>query len=129
MRALDTNVLARWLLRDNPAQAAAADRILAEPCHISMTVLLELGWVLTKSMRLPRAVVAEMMSCIIDMESIVVERSRQMGWAIERFRSGADWGDVIHLVANSQAASGFATFDKALVRKAAHGSPLPLHLL
>ena len=129
MNAIDTNVLARWLLRDNTEQAAVADRILAGPCHVSVTVMIELGWVLIKSMRLPRAVVAEMMASIIELEAIVVERSQQMGWAIERFRSGADWGDVIHLIANCEAASAFVTFDKALVRKGAQGSPLPLHLL
>ena len=55
MRALDTNVLVRYLVNDDPAQAAVADRVLddcrrkREPVFLSILVLCETVWVLASS--------------------------------------------------------------------------------
>ena len=48
MIALDTNILARYLLGDEPAQAKAAATLLAEEKDFTVppTVMLELVWVL-----------------------------------------------------------------------------------
>ncbi len=47
MIAVDTNVLARYLLNDEPRQARAAAALLASaPVIVPPTVLLELVWVL-----------------------------------------------------------------------------------
>ena len=48
MIALDTNVLARYLLNDSPAQARRAEQLLSGPqtCTAPLTVFLELVWVL-----------------------------------------------------------------------------------
>ena len=47
MIALDTNVLARFYLNDEPAQAQIAARLLMEEdVFIPKTVLLELEWVM-----------------------------------------------------------------------------------
>jgi len=48
MIALDTNILARYLLNDSPAQADIAEKLLrgSEPCTAPITVFLELVWVL-----------------------------------------------------------------------------------
>ena len=47
MRAVDTNVLARYYLRDDPTQARLAGKILsAGGVFVPKTVILELEWVL-----------------------------------------------------------------------------------
>ncbi len=47
MIALDTNVIVRYLLRDDPAQARTAhDFLQRNDCLITRTVLLETVWVL-----------------------------------------------------------------------------------
>lgn len=43
MRSLDTNVLARWVLGDDPAQAELAEGLLEQAVWVSHTVLIELG--------------------------------------------------------------------------------------
>lgn len=50
MIALDTNILARYLLGDEPAQAKAAATLLAEEKDFTVppTVMLELVWVLPR---------------------------------------------------------------------------------
>ena len=52
MRAVDTNILVRALVRDDAAQSAAAEAVLAnEPVFIPVTVMLELEWVLRSRYR------------------------------------------------------------------------------
>ena len=117
MRALDTNVLARWVLRDDEAQALAADAILREPCLVSITVMLELGWVLDRSLRLPRATVASMLGQILQLTTVTAENLAGLTWALERYRAGADWADAVHLADTTGLATAFVTFDRGLVRK------------
>ena len=47
MRAVDTNVLARLIVRDDDEQAAAADEFVAAGAWVSHLVLAETLWVLT----------------------------------------------------------------------------------
>ena len=47
MRAVDTNVLVRALVRDDAAQSAKAEEVLArDEVFVPVTVMLELEWVL-----------------------------------------------------------------------------------
>lgn len=57
--ALDTNVLVRLLVNDDPAQAEqAAELIDSSPaCFVPITVALELEWVLRGAYKLPREAV------------------------------------------------------------------------
>ena len=129
MRAVDTNVLARWVLGDDDEQAHMAKRVMSEPVWIPLTVLLELGWMLDKPLGLPRATVAAMLRQVVDLETSVVERRPHMIWAIERYQAGGDWADMVHLVAISGHADSFATFDRTLARKAGNDSPVDIETL
>ncbi len=46
-----------------------------------------------------------------------------MHWVIERYRNGADFADMIHL-ASARGADVFATFDKAMAKRAGTQSPV-----
>ena len=129
MRALDTSVLARWLLNDDPKQSAIAEQLLAQRVWVSQTVMLELGWVLFKALQLPRPVVAAMLQQIVDLDTADVENSDALDWAISRFRRGADWADMVHIAACPGEASQFATFDRRLERQAGTSPPTPVEIL
>jgi predicted nucleic-acid-binding protein len=129
MRSLDTNVLARWVLGDDPVQARAAESLLEEPVWISHTVLIELGWVLHKARRLPRTIVADMMQQVVDLDTVLIEHRDALIWAIGRYRQGADWGDVMHIAASLADSDVFATFDRKLARRAGPDAPLPVETL
>lgn len=67
MRGLDTNVLVRFLLRDDAKQAAAARRLVTsaisegEPLVVSLITLLETEWVLRANAKLDKMrVIAEL---------------------------------------------------------------------
>jgi predicted nucleic-acid-binding protein len=52
MRAVDTSVLVRLAVRDDPKQVAAAESLVAEGAWVSKLVLLEFVWVLESVYRL-----------------------------------------------------------------------------
>ena len=65
MRALDTNVLVRFLVRDEPRQAARACALIEDaernraPLWVGAGVVLELLWVLRSVYRCPRTEILE----------------------------------------------------------------------
>lgn len=129
MQVLDTNVLARWLLNDDPVQSWLADAAASQPFMLSWTVFTELGWGLERAVGLPRAVVALLLEQLICLDHAHAENPAAVAWAIERYRAGAEWADMMHLASAPFDASGFTTFDKKLARQAGKESPLPVTLL
>lgn len=122
MRALDTNVLARFFIDDaDDAQAAkqrpAAAAAMAERSFVSVTVLLELEWVMRGFYALPPRDIARVMRAIAGIAHITLEDRDAVLSAINAFSKGLDFADALH-VARSTRASGFVTFDKGLVKRA-----------
>ena len=122
MRALDTNVLARFFVDDaDDAQAAkqrpAAIAALAGRSFISVTVLLELEWVLRGFYELSTRNISRVLRALASIEHITLEDRDAVLVAIDAFNKGLDFADALHL-ARSSRASGFATFDQRLAKRA-----------
>lgn len=122
MRALDTNVLARFFVDDaDDAQAAkqrpAAVSALAERSFVSVTVLLELEWVLRGFYELPTRDVSRVLRALASIEHIVLEDRDAVLVAVDAFDKGIEFADALHL-ARSSRASGFATFNQRLAKRA-----------
>lgn len=128
MRSVDTNVLARYVMRDDEAQARVADATLSEPCFISDTVFLETAWLLSSRYRLTRAVLAATLADLLQLPAVTVSDPDRIGWAIERFAAGADFADMMHIVA-SDGADSFVTFERDMVHLAGSESPIPVETL
>jgi predicted nucleic-acid-binding protein len=129
MRAIDTNLLVRWITRDDPGQAARADAVLTTECFVPLTVLVETVWVLNgRGYALDRSVIADLLDRVVATDSISLDHEPAVRWAIGRYRDGADFADMIHLVAASQVAR-FVTFDRRLARHAGDAPPLPIETL
>jgi predicted nucleic-acid-binding protein len=121
MIAVDTNVLVRYVIKDDRKQAIAATEFLKNNAGcILKTVLLELAWVLSSSSgyNLSRNVVAERLLHVCGLPTITVEDASAAAQAIIWFEQGMDIADALHL-ASSTVFSGFATMDKRLSTKAA----------
>jgi predicted nucleic-acid-binding protein len=122
MRSLDTNVLARFFVDDaDDAQAAkqrpAAVAGLAERSFVSVTVLLELEWVMRGFYELPTSDVSRVLRALASIEHITLEDRDAVLVAVDGFDKGLDFADALHL-ARSSRASGFATFDQRLAKRA-----------
>lgn len=128
MKSLDTNVLARWLLRDDAAQAAAADAIMDGPIEITPTVIVELGWVLESIGGMTREQLSRAILSILSIEDAVFADRDRLRWAVDRYRAGADWADMVHLVSTLHARC-FATFDKSLARDAGAAAPVEVEVI
>lgn len=128
MKAVDTNILVRFVIRDDEAQVQLAMQVLVEPCFISCTVLLETAWVLSSRYQLTREDLSATLNDLVRLPSVTVSNAETIGWAIERFAAGADFADMMHLV-SAHGADGFVTFDRRLARAAGPAAPLPIEIL
>jgi len=122
MRALDTNVLARFFVDDaDDARAAkqrpAAVAALAERSFVSVTVLLELEWVMRGFYELPTRDISRVLRALASIEHVTFEDRHAVLAAVDAFDKGVDFADALHL-ARSSRASGFATFDQRLAKRA-----------
>ena len=122
MRALDTNVLVRFFVDDpDDAQAAkkrpAAIAALAERSFVSVTVLLELEWVMRGFYELPDGDISRVLRALASIKHITLEYRDAVLAAVDAFENGLDFADALHL-ARSARASGFATFDQRLAKRA-----------
>ena len=122
MRALDTNVLARFFIDDaDDAQAAkqrpAAIAALSARSFVSVTVLLELEWVMRGFYELPTRDICRVLRALASIEHITLEDRDAVLVAVDAYDKGLDFADALH-IARSSRASGFATFDRRLARRA-----------
>lgn len=122
MRALDTNVLARFFVDDpdDPQarlQRPAAVAALSERSYVSVTVMLELEWVLRGFYALPSKDVSRVFRALVSIPHVTVEDRDSVLSALDAFDNGLDFADALHLSRSSRAAE-FATFDRRLARRA-----------
>ena len=118
MTGLDTNVLLRYLVRDEPTQAARAARELErdERFLVGSVVLCELVWVLETGYGFSRTEIAATLEKILATAQFEVEGKDVALAALDDFRgSTADFSDC--LVGRRNRAAGAAetvTFDQSL---------------
>jgi predicted nucleic-acid-binding protein len=128
--ALDTSILARYILNDNMAECVAAEQLIKNnTCCVSWTVLVELCWVLESNARLPRSEVARSLAAVADSDFIAVPDDRLLTWAIDRYANGADFPDMVHLASALGGATEFACFDRKLARQAGPEAPLAIRTM
>jgi predicted nucleic-acid-binding protein len=122
MKALDTNVLARFFVDDaDDAQAAkqrpAAVAALSERSFVSVTVLLELEWVMRGFYELPTRDVSRVLRALASLQHVTLEDRDAVLIALDLFDKGLDFADALH-IARSSRASGFVTLDQRLAKRA-----------
>jgi predicted nucleic-acid-binding protein len=115
---LDTNVLLRYLLKDDAGQAARAERELerGDRFLIDGIVLCELVWVLEAGYGFSRADIAAALERIAATAQFEVESQDLVLAALDDFRrSAADFSDCLIGRRNrSRGASETVTFDRTL---------------
>lgn len=116
--ALDTNIIVRVLVADEPDQLAAALEILRHPrLWVSKTVLLETEWVLRYSYRLGREPVQRALRKFLGLPNLLVEDRLTVTRALTAHAASTDFADALHLY-SSPPQHRFATFDRGLARRA-----------
>lgn len=124
--AVDTNLVVRYITRDDPMQERKARAVFLEHrIFIPKTVLMETEWVLRFTYRYSADQIAGALTRIIDNERIEVEDSAATRLALAGFKQGLDFADALHLAACGGIET-FFTFDKPLFKRAASVFPRPI---
>ena len=123
MIALDTNVLVRYLVADDPKQSKAARGLMHElsagnPGFICREVMVELVWVLERSYDFSNEVISTTLVELLATEGIVVETADDVALAVLNYRrGGADFSDMMIAAASRRAgAQSLYTFDRRAAR-------------
>lgn len=121
MIAIDTNVLVRLLVADDPAQARRARKLIERnDVVVSATVLLEAEWVLRSAYRIDRAQIEAAFRRFLGLPRVSPDSPAAVALALDSYRAGLDFADALHL-ASTPDADAFFTFDRRLARAAGRG--------
>lgn len=123
MKAVDTNLVVRLVVRDDEAQAEAAEKAIGAGAALLLpTVLMEAEWVLRSRYRLTRTVIAEGLSTLCAQPGVIVASAEAVAKALLAFARQGDFADHLHLALSvEQGATAFITFDRALAALAGEG--------
>ncbi|RFU12915.1 PIN domain-containing protein [Rhodobacteraceae bacterium W635] len=123
MIALDTNVLVRFLVQDDPEQAGIANTVMdkltdAAPGFVGREVLVELVWVLERAYGYQRADIAAALDGLLTAIELEIEAADEVGVAVDRYRNdGFGFADLMIAAAARRAdASELVTFDRKAAR-------------
>lgn len=125
MIALDTNILARFLLNDDEKQYRTAVSLLQKKQEYTAppSVLLELVWVLQVN-DCTRDEIVKGLRALFGLPNFKPMAFENMAHALRWYEAGMDFGDAIHLALSTKT-DGFATFDKALGKQARKSAAFP----
>lgn len=116
MRAVDTNVIVRYLVGDDPEQAEKARGVIGrEAVFVPRTVVLEVEWVLRGVYGMAVGRVIPALRALAGAPGVVVEDAAMVAKAMDWAEAGMDFADALHLAAAGEC-EGFVTFDKRFVR-------------
>lgn len=103
MPGLDTNVLVRWIVDDDPRQAKRLQRLFEEardarsPLFVPSTVMLELEWVLRSRYRLDKATILSALNALLETRELEFQDEPALERALSSYRqSAADFADCMH---------------------------------
>jgi predicted nucleic-acid-binding protein len=117
MRAVDTNVLVRMLVRDDRKQAAAADAFTAAGAWVSMLALTETIWVLSSVYERDATEIATAVDQLLNHRDLTLQDHDVVARALETFRARPRLGfsDCLLLeVARRAGHLPLGTFDRDL---------------
>ena len=120
MIGLDTNVLVRYIMQDDPKQSPKASKLIESldgdnPGYITHVCVIELYWVLTSCYELTGEQVTQALEAILRTKQLMVERADQVMRAMQVFaqaKGKADFADcLIERSASSAGCTQTMTFD------------------
>jgi predicted nucleic-acid-binding protein len=121
--AIDSNVLLRYLLQDDPAQSPAANAVFAErtredPVVIGLIVLVEAWWVM-RGKKVPTPTRVAVHEALLSAVDVVVHQPDLVRQALAAVRVGADFPDApITAVYRDRCQGSPVTFDEPAVSHA-----------
>lgn len=131
MIGLDTNVLVRYIMQDDPKQSSKASVLIESldtdsPGFVALVSVVEVYWVLTACFDLSAKQAAQALEVLLRSRQLVVEQADQVFRALRMFEAGkADFADC--LIERSAAAAGCTKTMTLDVSAARHAGMVLLH--
>jgi predicted nucleic-acid-binding protein len=119
MRAIDTNLLVRLIVRDDAAQVAAAEDFVAAGAWVSHLVLAETLWVLDAVYERTPAQLAAAVEMLLNHEQLAIQDPDVVTRALAEFRARPALGFSDCLVLEIARKAGhvpLGTFDRVLAK-------------
>ena len=123
MIGLDTNIVLRYLVKDDPEQAGLAKGLMESltadnPGWISLVVLAEIVWSLKRTYKLEKDQIAAIIDKFLESRQLVIEQSELVDTSLALYRNNrAGFADCLLCVAAPSAGcSSVVTFDKIAAR-------------
>lgn len=123
MIGLDTNVVVRYLVQDEPKQSARATAEIdalteTEPGFLSLVTVVELYWVLRRAYGVSESRCAELIEALLDARELRIDRDAVVRTAVTASRTGTEFADaVIAELGRVAGCDHTATFDRHAARK------------
>ena len=117
MRAVDTNILVRLIVRDDPKQLAAAESFIARGAWVSTLVLAETSWVLGSVYDLEHHQIATAVEMLLAHEHLSIQDGEVVAASLEHYRATPSLGFSDCLVVELARKAGhlpLGTFDRRL---------------
>lgn len=119
MRAVDSNVLVRLIVGDDPVQVAAAERFIAAGAWVSTLVLADASWQLRRFYELSAKELGDAIEMLLSHRKLEVQDPEIVATALELFRARPALGFFDCLILASARTSEhlpLGTFDRKLGR-------------
>jgi predicted nucleic-acid-binding protein len=110
--AVDTNVIVRYLTRDDAEQFAKARVLIRdEDIFVCTTVLLETEWVLRRGYRFRRTQIIAALAAFAGLPHVTLEEPASAAKALDWAQRGMDFADALHL-AKAEGCEAMISFDQ-----------------
>jgi predicted nucleic-acid-binding protein len=117
MRAVDTNVVIRLLVRDDAKQTRRAEQFIANGAWISCLVLAESIWVLESVYALTKPRLCTAIDMLLEHQQLVIQDAATVRFALDDFKlnQGVGFTDCLVIaIARKNGHTPVGTFDKKL---------------
>ena len=121
MRAVDTNLLVRLLVRDDATQVTAAEAFVENGAWVSNLVLVETLWVLDAVYERKAAQIAKAIELLLNHNHLTLQDADVVASALENFQARPSLGFSDCMVLEIARKAGhlpLGTFDKGLAKLA-----------
>lgn len=129
MVAVDTDILVRLVVADDDGQVASALELASrEVLFVSLTVLIEIEWILRVRYGRDRRMIVAAFQALDGLVDLHFEHHDDVHWAMDRYALAGELADYLHMAA-ARRVGRFATFEKRLAKRAGDAAPVAIETL
>lgn len=125
MIGLDTNVVVRYLVQDDPTQSPIATSLIeglseTDPGYLSLVTMVEVYWVMCRAYKVPQPRCIELLDGLLDARELRIDRDEIVRLALAAAHGGLDFADaVIAELGQAAGCDHTETFDRKAARHSA----------